>query len=333
MPDNILICGTNWLGDCVMSMPSVQLFKEKHPSCRVAMLAKSKLCSLWTMHPCVDAVIALQDGFLGTVHAVGMVRECNFDAVFVFPNSFRSALIPFLAGVSRRSGVAGHQRQWMLTNVIRLGMRHDRSHQAWEYMDILGLSDGCDNIGDPRLVIPEDKVREAYVILEQMKWHKCIGLMPGAAYGPAKRWPVEYFVEVGREFAKNGYGIAVMGSAAEVDLCSSVSSGIGERSLSLAGRTSLPQLAALLGVCSAVVTNDSGGMHLASAVGRPVVAVFGITDPSKTGPLGKKSRVICTEGVNRSRDIERVSAEAEASLRAIKPERVLKAVTDLIQGE
>lgn len=330
MPENVLICSANWLGDCVMSMPAVQAFKRKHPSCRITMLAKSKLCSLWAMHSCVDTVISLQDGVLGTVKAVGMVKECEFEEGFVFPNSFRSALIPFLAGVPRRRGVAGHQRQWMLTDVVGLSVQRDRMHQAWEYMDTLDLSAECAAIDDPQLVVPEDKIHEAHATLEQMKWGKCIGLMPGAAYGPAKRWPAEYFIEVGKYFTGNGYGVAIMGSATEVDLCSAVSSGIGGQSLSFAGRTSLPQLAALLGVCSAVITNDSGGMHLASAVGRPVVAVFGITDPSKTGPLGKKSRVICAEGVERSRDIERISVEAEASLRSIKPEKVCDAVLEML---
>ncbi|RJR12643.1 lipopolysaccharide heptosyltransferase II [Candidatus Parcubacteria bacterium] len=326
MPENILICGTNWLGDSVMSMPAIQAFKAGYSSCRLTMLVKPKLYSLWSMHRSVDAVMELGDGLSGVMAAAASSRHGAFDRVFVFPNSFRSALVPFLAQIPVRIGVAGHCRQWMLTSVVRFSRRKEKIHQAWEYVDILGLSDACDNIVDPRLSIPEDKLLEARDTLEQMKWKKCIGLMPGAAYGPAKRWPADYFVEVGREFAGKGYGIAVMGSMDEVNLCAAVSSGIGDQSLSLAGRTSLPQLAALLGVCSAVVTNDSGGMHLASAVGAPVVAVFGITDPSKTGPLGKNIRVILGDGTSRSRDIERSSAEAESSLRSIKPGKVCEAV-------
>lgn len=219
----------------------------------------------------------------------------------------------------------------MLTNVVSLSCHRDRLHQAWEYVDILGLSAGCEKILDPKLSIPSDMMDEARVTIGKMRCSRCIGMMPGAAYGPAKRWPAEYFAEVGRMLAESGdFGVAVMGSRVEADLCATISSAIGAKALNLAGQTSLPQLAAMLCACGAVLTNDSGGMHLAAAVGVPVVAVYGITDYSKTGPLGSKARVIAGEGVSRSRDIERSSAEAESSLRSIMPERVYKALVEFL---
>ncbi|MDD4871723.1 MAG: lipopolysaccharide heptosyltransferase II [Kiritimatiellae bacterium] len=331
MIENVLICGTNWLGDSIMSMPAIQCFKQKYPSCRITILVKHKLGGLWAMHPCMDSVIELQDGLSGILQTVGMIKQYAFDEAFVFPNSFRSALVPFLAGIPSRHGLSGHQRKWMLSNVVQTLEHPGRKHQAWEYLQIMNLSGECKEIPIPGLSVPEGAVVKAREMLGQVQQKKWIGLMPGAAYGPAKRWPSEYFVEVGKTLSKSGdYGILLMGSQQESDLCLNAKNGIGEKAVSLAGRTSLPELAALLGLCSAVVTNDSGGMHLASAVGTKVVAIFGITDPSKTGPLGKDVRVIFDKGINHSRDIKRISVEAEASLRSIKPERVYDTVLNLL---
>jgi len=268
-------------------MPAVQLFKINNPSCKITVLIKSKIETLWMMCSCVDAVIDLRGGVLGSLKAAVKVRECGFDGAFIFPNSFRSALIPFLARVPVRTGVPGHQRQGMLTDLIRLKEEHGRRHQAWEYLDIMGLSEGCTEIAAPSLSIPEQETTKARELLGQIKPKSWIGLMPGAAYGPAKRWPAEYFIKAGRMLLESDdYGIVVMGTKGEAALCGEVRDGIGKRAISLAGRTSLPELAALLGLFRAVITNDSGGMHLATAVGTPVVAIVGTTDPAKTVPLG-----------------------------------------------
>jgi len=333
MPENVLICGTNWLGDSIMSMPAIQRFREKFPSCRITMLVKPQLIDLWGLHPCVDGAATMLEGVSGAFKTAGRLAECCFDTAFIFPNSFRSALVPFLAGVHSRQGFAGHQRRWMLTEVVYPPEHADRMHQAWEYLEIMDVANDWHGPLIPRLNVPETGVARAKDLLGPGKYKGWIGLMPGAAYGPAKRWPAEYFAEVGKTLGKSGYGLLVMGSGVEADLCAGVAGSIGQNALNLAGRTSIPELAAMLGLCRVVVTNDSGGMHLAAATGTSVVAVFGITDPSKTGPLGQRCRVIFDEGVNRSRDIERSSSEAEASLRSIKPQRIIEAVESLLQGE
>jgi ADP-heptose:LPS heptosyltransferase len=128
---------------------------------------------------------------------------------------------------------------------------------------------------------------------------------------------------------QTGGGIAVLGSAAESDLCAQVAAGIGSGAVSLAGQTALPELAAILSECALAVSNDSGGMHLAAAVGIPVLAIFGITDPQKTGPLGPRARVL-QDSAQRSRDIPRNSDEAAASLRRITPEKALTATQALL---
>ena len=327
MTVKVLICGTNWLGDSVMSMPALQLFKKAFPDSRITMLCKPALTGLWAMHACVDEVVPLGPGTGGTFAAVGAVRRGGFDKAFVFPNSFRAALIPFLAGVPVRRGAAGHQRRWLLSDVAVLPTTSGSTHQAWEYLAIMGITAG--ELDMPVLKISPDAAGKADELLGAVKNSGWYGLMPGAARGSSKRWPVEHFVEVGTRLAEaTGCGVAVLGAPSEFGLCADVAGDIGACAANLAGKTGLPELAAVLSRCRAVVTNDSGGMHLASATGTKVVAVFGITDHAKTGPLGRNCRIIFDEGVERSRDVARVSSQAEQSLRAIKPDRVIRAVID-----
>ena len=154
--------------------------------------------------------------------------------------------------------------------------------------------------------------------------------MPGAAYGPAKRWPAERFATAGRLLKDRlKCNIVAIGSAEERALCAIVTRDAGPGSLNLAGGTTLPELAAVLAQCRLALTNDSGGMHLATAMGIPVTAVFGITDPARTGPLGSAARVM-QASAHRSRDIRRDSPEARASLLRITPEQVAETAMELL---
>jgi len=331
MIDNILICGPNWLGDSVMSIPAVRSYKLANSSCRITMLVKRYLAPLWRMHWSVDRIMEFRENFTGTLATARTVKGMEFDSAFVFPNSFRSALIPFVARVPTRAGLAGHQRAWMLTNVVtpRGDMQH--RHQSWEYLDIMGLSDGCGEPDPPRLSVSAEIVAKAGGRLSGSADAALVGLMPGAEYGPSKRWPPQYFIKVGRDLAKvGGCRIVVFGRAKETDVCSKVSEGIAGGTVNLAGQTSLAELTALLSLCRVVIANDSGGMHLAAAAGSQVVGIFGMTDPAKTGPMGTGHRLICLEGVHRSRDIRCDSREAMESLRSIEPARVFRAAMELL---
>ncbi len=328
---NILICGTNWLGDSIMSMPAVQLLKKQEPSCRITMLVKPGLVSLWGMHPSIDDVLTVDTGLAGTRKTIMAVKRADFDRAFVFPNSFRSAVIPFLANVPCRAGVPGHQRAFMLTNVVRLNEDKAHFHQMWEYIRIVGGIMDCE-VDKPRLKVRKLAESDIEARLGCRRPGRLIGLMPGAAHGPSKRWPAEHFIAAGRRMADmiNDSRVLVFGSMNEGGICSGVAEGIGVKAVNLGGKTSLVELAELLGLCDAVITNDSGGMHLAAAVGTKVVAVFGITDPEKTGPLGAGHRIIVQSDVVGSRDIERVSQRAEECLRLITPDRVVSAVMEVL---
>ena len=327
----ILVCGPNWLGDSVISMPALQSLRRRCPSCRITMLVKPKLESLWRMHSAVDEVIEIQAGLGGTLRTAMAVRSRMFEGALVFLNSFRSALIPYLARVPVRAGTVGHARVWMLTNVIRASAKPDRQHQLWECFDVAGVADDAGEPESPRLSVPEAALTKARERLRAAGGGRWIGFIPGAARGPSKQWPAEHFIEAGKKLAATRQcRVLVLGTPSEVALCRQVGDGIGSAALSAAGDTSITEFAALLSQCGVVVANDSGGMHLATAVGPRVVAVYGLTDPVKTGPIGPGHRVISCEGVAHSRDIDRNSRRAKEALRSIPAERVYQAVVELL---
>ena len=178
----------------------------------------------------------------------------------------------------------------------------------------------------PTLQVPRHAGVEAEGLLGG--GHHWIGLIPGAARGPSKRWPAEHFSEAGRKLAAlPGVRMAVIGAPGEERLCHSVAAEIGDKAVSLAGHLDFPAWAGVLQRCRAVVANDSGGMHLAAALGTPVVALFGHTDPGRTAPLGT-ARVL-QHATTRTRDIVRDSESARLSLASIQPVEVYDAVRQL----
>jgi heptosyltransferase-2 len=333
MADNVLVCGTNWMGDSVMSLPAVQALRRRQPGMRLTVCVKPGLVPLWEMHAAVDAVAVLEAGAAGVWRTARRLRRSGFERAYVFPNSFRSALLPTLARVPERVGLSGRQRAWMLTRVAAAPAGTDRRHQCWEYAAIVGMDAMDLEIDAPRLAVPEELARACASRFGLSRGGGWVGLIPGAARGPSKRWPAAHFAALGRLLRAEGRPVALFGAAGEAALCADIAERIGpEGVMNLAGKTGMREFAGTLGLCRVVVANDSGGMHLAAALGVRVVALFGMTDPAKTAPLGAGHRVLSVEGVRASRDIARDSREARACLERIAPERVFQAVRDAAGG-
>ncbi len=327
---HILICGVNWLGDACMTMPAVQLFHERNPEVRITMLSRPFLEPLWAMHPAIDATTPIVPTVAGMREAIAQVRRSAPQAAYLFPNSWRSALIPFLAHVPRRIGQHGHHRGILLTETTPPSSRANDGHQQWEYVDILQLHD-VDALPPPRLTIPETITQSISEKLPTAPGSLWIGIIPGAARGPSKQWPATHFAEAARQIAKqHPCRYAILGTAAEAPLCEGIAAELGDAAISLAGKTSIPELIAALDLCDVVLCNDSGGMHLAAAAGTAVVAIYGITDPGKTGPLGSRHTLICAEGVTASRAVPRDSPEARDALQSITPARVSQAALNIL---
>jgi heptosyltransferase II len=325
--EHTLIVSVNWIGDTIMAMGAVQAYRAKHPDHRITVLAKSAVQALWRFHAAADDLLPLETGWAGTRRTIQRVRaQGPFTCAYVLPHSFRSAWIPLRAGIPRRIGLPGPLRRFLLTDIVRPDLRPGRIHQSFEYLDLLvpGPIDRACPL--PCLQIPE-AIRQRARKRLAVNGETLIAFVPGAARGPSKQWPPERFAAVGRKLLEQDSSrrIVVSGSAAEVALCEQVATAIGHGAESLAGRTGIDDWIALLGLCDAVVANDSGAMHVAAALGTPVVAIFGITDPATTGPTGPHAHVL-QHSTRRCRDVPRVSREADTALAAVTVDEVAQAV-------
>jgi heptosyltransferase-2 len=328
---NLLVCGVNWLGDAVMSLPALTAFRARHPDLPITLLVRRSLMPFWRCVPGLGPILEFERGWQGTGRTRRRVQDGAFDVAVIQPHSFRSAWIPFRAGIPVRIGLPGHVRDYLLTHRIQPHLEGGRMHQAWESVDLFGLE--LDTLPpppylDPPLDAGRIALKAAGIDPDR---NRMAVLFPGAARGPSKRWPVRHFAEIGRRLEReSGLCVLLAGTAEDRDVCDQVREAMGGGAVNLAGQTDVIELAAILKVCMLVVANDSGGLHLASAVGTPVVGVFGLTDPVRTAPLGQTSRVVSDPLTRGSRDIARNSEMARQVLERIEPDRVWDAIRELI---
>jgi lipopolysaccharide heptosyltransferase II len=203
----------------------------------------------------------------------------------LFPNSLRTALEVWLAGIPRRVGFAGHHRRWLLNQIIQEEFRPGPiQHQVHRYLRLARQLGAPDAPPEMRKFLPRVRANGAPAK---------IGLCPGAEYGPAKRWLPERFAEVALAIAEQrAVQWVLFGTSADVERGATIVNALGAHCLNRIGQTTLEELAAELAECALLLTNDTGTMHLATLIGVPVVAVFGSTEPRLTGPLGTGHDVI-----------------------------------------
>ncbi len=329
-PRRFLLCGLNWLGDAILSMPAIQMFRWENPDADITLLSKPALLPLWAMHAAPTRVLTLPVDTAGLKPLVQSLRELNLDVAYVLPHSFRSALPPFLARIPRRIGMPGHfPRDFMLTETRRPEAGPGRTHQVFEYLDLFFPGEYRRTHMPPVLTVPPPVLERMHGHLDNLP-RPWISLLPGAARGTSKQWPTEnYALAAARLMAETGGSIITLGTQAESAICQQVAAAAAPNGLNLAGQTTLEELAAILALSSAVLCNDSGGMHLAAALRTPLVGLFGITNPEQTGPLGKQVRILQRSDL-RTRDVPRRSAKAEKALRAITVDDAVQSVLALL---
>ena len=321
--ERILVRGVNWLGDAVMTTPALQRLREAHPRAHLALLTPAKLAGLWTHHPDVDQVLTWPEGE-GACAVAGRLRGLDFTVALVLPNSPRSAIEMWLAGIPRRVGHARPWRNFFLTERIAplpdAGMMRKRSvaeirrlvaepvsipsrpigwtaHHQHHYLNLVEALGASREPAPPRLVATPtelETVRQRFGVVRAAgnQSPKLLGVNPGAEYGPAKRWPRERFIAAAVQARKaTGCDVWIFGGARDVELADGIAREVGRATAgtdgsvrSLAGQTSLRELCAALKACDVVLTNDTGPMHVAVAVGTRVVVPFGSTSPELTGP-------------------------------------------------
>jgi heptosyltransferase II len=282
-PFRILIRSSNWLGDAVMSVPAVRAIKKGRPDAHVTIAVPAKIAPVWKLVPEVDAILLLASNSL--LAAVRSIRERpRFDVAILFPNSLRSALEALLGGVRRRVGYRGHSRNWLLNQIIPEQRPPRRlEHQSARYLRIAqrcGAANSQQPTANNQIAASN---QPSAINFQSLK----IGLCPGAEYGPAKRWLPERFAEAAvRVAAQAPVQWVLFGTPKDAEIGEQIAAGLGDGCVNRIGRTTLDQLILELRQCRLLLTNDTGTMHLASLLGVPVVAIFGSTEPSLTGPLG-----------------------------------------------
>lgn len=280
---SILFRSPNWLGDAVMATIVPRALRRTFD--RVGVLCPSGLRDVWSATPDVDEVVSFGSG--GEVDAY---RSAGYDRVLLGPLSFGSAWRAWRGRTRHRHGFGGSGREWLLASRLPASeYRRDR-HQVENYRALAALV-GEPAAEDAPAVRPFDEWREEAARLwpDDGRWR--VALQPGAQYGPAKRWPADRFARAAGRLCDAGASVAVVGGPSDRGVADEVLAA-EERGLDLVGRTSVGSLAAVLEGADVLITNDTGPMHLAAAVGTPTVALFGSTNPTWTRPYGHGHRVL-----------------------------------------
>jgi len=300
---NILIRATNWIGDAVVSLPALRTVRARYPEARISVLARPWVLDLYARERFADEIVPYSCRNLREKYKLALsLRSRSFDCAILFQNAFEAAALAFVAGIQQRIGYARDGRSLLLTRAVPVPKAGEiPRHERFYYLELLrraGIVDCLPSTDEPiRLEGAENARDEGKALLSEAGLQgSVVGVSPGAAYGGAKRWLPERFAEAAASLARStGSHVAVFGSTAERGICEGVHSAISARGIhahNFAGETTLARFIAMAAACELFLTNDSGAMHIASALGVPTVAVFGATDDLATGPTGLLSRVV-----------------------------------------
>lgn len=294
MTRRVLVVGPAWVGDMVMSQVIYSALRGQYPELYLDVLAPRATLSLVQRMPEVDRGILIdqQHGQLGFGYRRDLgrlLKENSYDQAIITPNSLKSALVPFFADIPQRTGFLGEYRYFLLNDIRLL----DRKRLPLMTDRFLALTDksGEDRV-NPRLTTDQENLDSVLKELGLALDRPVIGFCPGAEFGAAKKWPESHFSELGRELITRGYQVWIFGGPADVATGDLIADETGSGCINLAGKTSLLDAIDLISICESVVTNDSGLMHIAAAVGTRVVAIYGSTSPGFTPPLADDARMI-----------------------------------------
>ena len=294
----ILIIGPSWVGDTMLMQPMLLRLKQRHPESRIDVLAPPWTAALLHAMSEVHEVIinpfphgALQ---MGLRYQFGKrLRDEQYNQAIVLPNSLKSALVPYFAHIPLRTGFIGEMRYQLLNDARKLDKRSlplmvERFAQLAE--DAQGKI--ARPLANPRLEVSADR-RDATLQKLGLRTDKPVAVFcPGAEYGPAKRWPAAYFAEIAQRLQHQGYEVWLIGSAKDKEVADKIIALGNSACHNLCGVTDLTDAIALLSCAQLVISNDSGLMHLAAALDRPMLALFGSSSPQFTPPLSPHAKVI-----------------------------------------
>ena len=294
----ILVVAPSWIGDTILAQPLFKLLHARHRDLALDVLAPKLTLPLLKRMPEVRRAILNPFGHgelkLGARRRLGReLRADSYQQAIVLPNTFKSALAPFFAAIPLRTGCRGEMR-WGLLNDVRSLDEQALPLMAHRYAALAGAASDPPVRALPGLHLVVDENARAATLrkLRLESPQPVAALCPGAEYGPAKRWPARHFAALGRQLAARGLAVWLVGSAKETALGAEIADLGGGACLSLCGRTTLDEAVDLLASAQLVVSNDSGLMHVAAALCKPLIALYGSSSPAFTPPLSDNARLL-----------------------------------------
>lgn len=295
-PEKILVLGPAWVGDMVLAQSLFKTLKANRPNCIIDVAAPAWTLPLLERMPEVTGKIALpfKHGELAFWQRLAFgksLKQAGYTQAIILTNSFKSALLPWAAGIKKRTSFLGEMRYGLINDIRPLDKTTLK--KTVERFVFLGLSTNetlPKIIPNPQLITD---AQTAFVTLAklgiQSSQGKILGLCPGAEYGEAKRWPAEYYAEVANDAVKKGWQVWLFGSDKDIPVTNQINQLTQNRCVDFGGKTKLGEAIDLMSLCDTVVSNDSGLMHVAAALDKKLVAIFGSSNPYHTPPMSEKA--------------------------------------------
>lgn len=332
----ILIVGPAWVGDMVMAQTLFKLIKQLDNQCDIDVIAPNWSRPLLQRMPEVRNAIPLpiphRKLHLLLRYRIGRrLRRRNYDQAIILPNSLKSAFIPFIAQIPHRTGWLGEFR-WLLLNDVRYLNKNKLPLLIERFMALAQVKNTelPTELLWPSLQVSATQIAKTIAKLQLQTVKPILALCPGAEFGPAKQWPAAYFADVAREKIKAGWQVWLFGSAKDQIISQEIQQTTDSNCINLAGKTSLAEAIDLLSLSQMVVSNDSGLMHIAAALNKPLVVLYGSSSPRFTPPLAEKIKILnlelaCSPCFKRQCPLEHLKC-----LQDLLPQRVLDAITELM---
>lgn len=300
----ILIRATNWVGDAILALPALRAVRSKFPEAEIAVLARPYVADIYRDQDICNQLIAYDSrkhaGFFGRERLAAELRAQKFNLALLLQNAFDAAWLAWRAGIPERIGYARDGRSFLLTKPIPVPKTGEiPPHERFYYLELLRRAGWIDSLPDDSYIslnVSDLSRKRAEEFLAQSGVRPNslrIAIGAGASYGSAKCWPPSRFAELANRLQpESDADVILFGTAAEAAVTRAISSELRRPPIDLTEKTSIADLPALLSQCHLFIGNDSGAMHVAAAVGLPVVAVFGPTDPYGTAPVTSRCTIV-----------------------------------------
>ena len=300
----VVVRGTNWVGDSVMTVPALRALRRVLPDAHITLAIRPGAKGIFSEADFIDDVLVYdRKGVLSVIPQIREWRRRKFELAVLFQNAFEAALIPFLASVPFRLGYATESRQGLLTHPLALPDWRSSRHEVFYYLYVVtaleqmlfGTSSICEADPDASIEISENRKVEATGLLRAQgvqEGELVVALCPGSINSRAKRWPAEAYAALADRLIDSNRQVLLIGSKEEVDVSEDVTRRMRNRPIVLTGKTSLDQITAVLSAVDLIVTNDTGPAHIGAALGRPTLVIFGPTNPLTTRPFSPVAEIL-----------------------------------------